>query len=121
MNSAEKHGVTFLHGFLGCPADWDIVRSRLACESIALKIQPQDHWDATVASIAQRLPDQSTLVGYSMGGRLAMGIAVQFPAKVRNLVVVAADPGVPNQERSARREHDHNVADRIRRIDSAEG
>ena len=34
------------------------------------------------------------LVGYSMGGRLALYTALRFPRAVRGLIVVAADPGI---------------------------
>lgn len=55
--------------------------------------------------------EQAIVVGYSMGGRLALHFAVRFPERVRTLVLESASPGIvdPN-ERRARREQDEKLA-----------
>ena len=57
---------------------------------------------------------QAHLLGYSMGGRLALYLAVHFPERWRSLVLESASPGldtaVSRQERSAK---DNELADWI--------
>ena len=54
-------------------------------------------------------------VGYSMGGRMALQLAVDRPDVVQGLVVVGGTPGIEDAaERAARREADHALAQRIR-------
>ncbi|MCK6577063.1 MAG: 2-succinyl-6-hydroxy-2,4-cyclohexadiene-1-carboxylate synthase [Anaerolineae bacterium] len=56
--------------------------------------------------------DAPHLLGYSMGGRLALCYALQHP--VRSLLLESASPGlVSEQERAARRESDERLAARI--------
>jgi 2-succinyl-6-hydroxy-2,4-cyclohexadiene-1-carboxylate synthase len=55
------------------------------------------------------------LVGYSMGGRIALHAA--FTLKPRRLILVGASPGLANaEERTARRRADDALADRIEQI-----
>jgi len=52
------------------------------------------------------------LVGYSMGGRLAMRAALREPAAYRALVLLGATPGIDtDSRRRARREADEELAD----------
>ena len=54
------------------------------------------------------------LVGYSMGGRLALQYTARFPNHVRRLVLESASPGLEGAgERAARREGDEALAARI--------
>lgn len=56
------------------------------------------------------------LVGYSMGGRLALAYAVRNPGRVRRLVLESASPGlVTEEQRSARRDADEALAHRLER------
>lgn len=53
--------------------------------------------------------ESACVVGYSMGGRLALHIAIRHPKRVRGLVLVSASPGLRTEvERSHRRELDSN-------------
>ncbi|MEX2527814.1 MAG: 2-succinyl-6-hydroxy-2,4-cyclohexadiene-1-carboxylate synthase [Gemmatimonadota bacterium] len=54
-------------------------------------------------------------VGYSMGGRLALGAAVSHGVRVRALVLESASPGIPDsRERRHRLEEDQQLSRRIR-------
>lgn len=58
--------------------------------------------------------NEFTLVGYSMGGRVALSYAVQQPQRVRTLILESASPGLAlEQERSARQTADEALAQRI--------
>lgn len=57
-----------------------------------------------------------SLLGYSMGGRLALGLALHHPASVARLVLESASPGLASaEERSARRAADAALADQLER------
>jgi 2-succinyl-6-hydroxy-2,4-cyclohexadiene-1-carboxylate synthase len=59
-------------------------------------------------------PGSFTLVGYSMGGRIALHMALAMPKRVARLVLIGASPGVADPaERAARREADERLADEI--------
>lgn len=56
------------------------------------------------------------VVGYSMGGRLALYFALAYPACCRGLLLESASPGLQTKaERAARRRTDAERAHRIRR------
>ena len=60
---------------------------------------------------------RSRSCGYSMGGRLALALALRTPERVRRLVLVSASPGLADaDERAARRRADEALADRIEAI-----
>lgn len=51
------------------------------------------------------------LVGYSMGGRVALAFTVRHPRRVRLLVLESSSPGLPtDEERAARRDDDEALA-----------
>lgn len=95
--------ITALHGFLGRPADWDFLR------------------DAGFDVDARELDDvpQSgdTIVGYSMGGRIALH-ALLDGATYRRAVIVSAGLGIESEDaRAARREADEKWARRFENDD----
>ena len=58
--------------------------------------------------------DQVDLLGYSMGGRLALTFALLFPERVRKLVLESASPGLEtDKERKLRRMKDGDLANFI--------
>ena len=55
-----------------------------------------------------------TLLGYSMGGRLALTIAVHYPEKVQSLILESATAGLKTEaERQERIQSDNALADKI--------
>jgi 2-succinyl-6-hydroxy-2,4-cyclohexadiene-1-carboxylate synthase len=119
------HRVTLVHGFLGSPEDWDGVAAALGpgahCERIDLHALGCE----TLAAAGERLAGHvastapSALVGYSLGGRIALVAAAQG---VRiPVVLLAASPGIEDPaERSARAREDDARAASIRRDGLAE-
>ncbi len=63
------------------------------------------------------LPRGSVLLGYSMGGRMALHYAVTRPDAISALILISANPGNEDKaEREARKKNDTALADRILRI-----
>lgn len=58
--------------------------------------------------------DEVNLLGYSMGGRLALSFAVMFPERVGKLIVESASPGLKTErERNLRKQQDEALAEQI--------
>lgn len=72
------------------------------------------------ADTAGRLGEQhgrAVYVGYSMGGRLALQLALDHPDTVERLVLVSASPGIADPAaRDERRRADADLAQRLERI-----
>ena len=81
--------------------------------------QPTDYrFDDTVDSVAAVLDrlgqDRIDVVGYSMGGRIGLGLAVRHPDRVKKSVLVGGSAGVAGDaQRAARRRADDRLADEL--------
>lgn len=74
--------------------------------------------EATVSCVWDALDglglERASLVGYSMGGRVALSAAVACPDRVAKVVCIGASPGIADQiERDKRRLADEALADSI--------
>jgi 2-succinyl-6-hydroxy-2,4-cyclohexadiene-1-carboxylate synthase len=59
--------------------------------------------------------ERAHLAGYSMGGRLALHVAVHAPTRIRSVAVIGAHAGLEGAEREKRRSADEALAARIER------
>lgn len=125
--------LVLLHGFTGCAANWRPLLPRLAERHrvIAIDLPGHGHSDApaTVARykmprvaadlvelLTRRAAAPAHWLGYSMGGRLALYMAVRQSSVVRSLTLVSATAGLASAaERQARRAADEALAARIER------
>lgn len=91
----KKPPLLFLHGFLGSPSDFDLVCSHLENYE-HLFIELPGHGKAPFiedpTSLFPKTPVH--LIGYSMGGRLAMQYAVKHPNKIASLTILSAHSGL---------------------------
>ena len=114
--------VVLLHGFAGTGRAWDAVVERLDPErytapapdlrghGTARDARPID-FDAVVADILAAAPPRFDLCGYSMGGRVALQVALAAPDRIERLILVATTAGIEDAgERAARREADERLA-----------
>jgi 2-succinyl-6-hydroxy-2,4-cyclohexadiene-1-carboxylate synthase len=110
-----------LHGFTATGAGWDPVR-RLVDAGLYEPEAPdlRGHGsrtdarpatiEATVEDLRQREP--YALAGYSMGGRIALHLALAQPDLVRRLVLISTTAGLTDpHERDRRRDADEDLAD----------
>jgi 2-succinyl-6-hydroxy-2,4-cyclohexadiene-1-carboxylate synthase len=64
---------------------------------------------------------QCILVGYSMGGRIALYLAIHFPQYFQAVILESASPGLPSQlERDRRIVHDSKLAEQLESSDLAD-
>lgn len=126
--------VLLLHGFSGAPESWEKVTEQLAPdveasapllaghsghELIRGQWQPNpppgQPWAETFEGEVDRLSQwishyqvaPSVLVGYSLGGRLALGLLQRYPTLFTRAILIGSHPGLSNmQERQERREVD---------------
>jgi 2-succinyl-6-hydroxy-2,4-cyclohexadiene-1-carboxylate synthase len=107
-----------LHGFTQTGASWDGVRRALGGRYRALAPDlGAGPWEAELDRLEALAPVEHVLAGYSMGGRLALALALRRPERVRSLVLVSASPGLADgAERAARHAADEALAERIEAI-----
>jgi 2-succinyl-6-hydroxy-2,4-cyclohexadiene-1-carboxylate synthase len=74
--------------------------------------------DETADLVSEVLPDEPVdLGGYSLGGRVALHVAMRHPGRVARLVVLGASRGIADDaERSARRRRDDDLAEHLEEI-----
>ena len=110
--------LVLLHGFTQTGASWDGVVRELAGRYRPLAPDlGAGPWEAELDRLEALAPSAFALAGYSMGGRLALALALRIPERVQQLVLVSASPGLAGAgERAARREADEALAARIEAI-----
>lgn len=119
--------LVLLHGFGGTSRTWEgfsqALRSKryrpLALDLPGHGAQAQlgapPTFGEAVASVLERAPARFALCGYSLGGRVALRLALQAPGRVSRLVLVSCSPGIEDPgERAVRRKGDAELARRLR-------
>ena len=125
--------IVLLHGFTGAKGGWRTLRRTLVPRRRVVAVDLPGH-GGTAASAepaadslagTARLVVQSldsigvprfSLLGYSLGGRVALGLALDHPRRVERLLLESASAGVHDAaEREARRRDDEALAERLER------
>jgi 2-succinyl-6-hydroxy-2,4-cyclohexadiene-1-carboxylate synthase len=123
----NKHeSVVLLHGFAGTGRSWDGVIAHLPAERYrALALDLPGHGDqvdahrpisfgSCVQSVLERAPERFVLAGYSMGGRIALHLALAAPERIERLVLISVTGGIEEAKaRAERRKRDRRLADEI--------
>lgn len=109
---APKIKIICLHGFLGLPADWDLVKSYFMISPLAHQFEwwnvdymntpgldPSNDFATWArnfnAKVRQQFPEgPRILVGYSLGGRLALHALQADSALYEKAIFVSANPGL---------------------------
>ena len=133
--SGDGPPITLLHGFTAHGGAWEALQRHLARHFRVLAIDlpghgrslaPPPHYDFAaciedlIETMARRGHAPGAVVGYSMGGRLALALTARAPHLVTRLVLESASPGIAKPaERAARRAADAALADDIEAGDLA--
>ncbi|HFQ93930.1 MAG TPA: 2-succinyl-6-hydroxy-2,4-cyclohexadiene-1-carboxylate synthase [Anaerolineae bacterium] len=122
-----------LHGFTGSSQNWQAITPALSSRYRVAAVDLLGHGrtdsppDPARYQMAEAASDliaildelgaaQVDLLGYSMGGRLALYTTVHHPRRINRLILESASPGLKTeQERRERRQRDNALADRIER------
>ena len=125
MLHADVHGtpgkprVVLVHGFTQTRRSWDRLLPRLTEGHEVVAVDAPSHGRSAGhrtdlvegARLLGEAGGRAAYVGYSMGGRLALHLAVQQPELVERLVLVGATAGLDTEdERAARRAADEALA-----------
>jgi 2-succinyl-6-hydroxy-2,4-cyclohexadiene-1-carboxylate synthase len=116
--------LVLLHGFTHTGASWAPVVGALGERYRALAPDIRGHGpsselrpvqlDAVVGDVAGLTAGRFVLGGYSMGGRIALHVALAMPERVERLLLIGASAGIEDAtERDARRTADERLADEI--------
>jgi 2-succinyl-6-hydroxy-2,4-cyclohexadiene-1-carboxylate synthase len=127
-DGAVPETLVLLHGFSGTRRAWDGVIARLNGERyrpLALDLPghgaaPARDGSITFASCVEAIlaqaPRRFALCGYSMGGRVALHVALAAPERVSRLTLVSCTAGIEDDAaRAARRATDRRLADELER------
>jgi 2-succinyl-6-hydroxy-2,4-cyclohexadiene-1-carboxylate synthase len=119
--------LVLLHGFTHTGQSWDAVARALPERYRPLAPDIRGHGassgsvpvnlESVIGDVSQLAPSSFTLVGYSMGGRIALHAALALADRIDRLVLVGASPGIADRhERDARRAADEQLAADIQRL-----
>ncbi|MGB5946267.1 2-succinyl-6-hydroxy-2,4-cyclohexadiene-1-carboxylate synthase [Paenisporosarcina sp.] len=123
--------IVFLHGFTGSSKTWEPVIKHLptSIRCIAVDLLGHGKTESPKQSERYQMREQIidlhtllnslhisdfTLVGYSMGGRIALAYALTYPDHVKRLVLESASPGIQSvDEQQTRIKADESLANKI--------
>jgi 2-succinyl-6-hydroxy-2,4-cyclohexadiene-1-carboxylate synthase len=121
--------VVLLHGFSGTGRAWDGVAARLRREGYrplapdllghgaAGECDRPITFSGCVSHVLAGAPECFTLCGYSLGGRVALHVALGAPERVSRLVLVSTSPGIEDAaERAERRRADRQLANELESV-----
>jgi 2-succinyl-6-hydroxy-2,4-cyclohexadiene-1-carboxylate synthase len=119
--------LVLLHGFTHTGASWAPVLAELGERYRGIVPDLRGHGaasnrepvtlEAVLGDLDALAPDRFALVGYSMGGRLALHVALAYPGRVERLVLIGASPGIGDQAgREARSRADEELAEELEHL-----
>ena len=122
----ETHGdknhpaVLFLHGFMGNGRSWneiiDTLQKDYYCITVdlpghgqSLAVDESDYKMPECAKLIIKIIDRLkinkfNLVGYSMGGRLGLFVALNYPDHLNKVILESASPGLKTEEERLKRQ-----------------
>ena len=137
----NKPLILFLHGFMGNSDEFDAVVKSLANEFYCLSVDLPGHGktqvldddcytmaktaDALISFLDNLLDSvlnkskisRCFLIGYSMGGRLALYLMLHFPQYFHKVILESASPGLSTQkEKLERVKRDEQIARKLARM-----
>ena len=126
----ESPAFLLLHGFMGSAGDWDHLAGALSEDFFCGAPDLPGHggsaglpdgaytMEGAARAVVGLMDDigvmRATVAGYSMGGRLALYLALRHPERCAGLFLESASPGIESsEERASRHEADEERALRL--------
>ncbi|MBA0556334.1 hypothetical protein Golob_026444 [Gossypium lobatum] len=131
----QSSTILFLHGFLGTNEEWVPIMHAISGSARCISVDLPGHGatkikncgddkaalrsllsieiiaDLLLKLIEHLTPDKVTLVGYSMGARIALYMALKFSDKIEGAVILSGSPGLEDAvARKIRRAKDDSKA-----------
>ncbi len=127
-SEGQGPALLLLHGFTGSRVTWEPYLSNWTRQFQVVRVDVIGHGESDAQRSARYTMDRATadlaeildrlqishahVLGYSMGGRLALSFAEWYPDRVNTLLLESSSPGLKTDaERRARREQDEALAD----------
>lgn len=128
----NKTPILFLHGFTGNLKDWEFVKGNLDKKFTPIFIDLIGHGNSSAPRKIEKYNSDNQielirkllialnlkkviLVGYSMGGRLALSFTAKYPSKVNSLVLISTAFGFENKsEREERIKSDKVLSKQVK-------
>lgn len=129
-NENGEDTVVALHGFTGSSATWHNLAQALPHVRV-IAVDLIGHGQTAIPQHVQRFSmeeqlqdleelfcqlhlEKFTLLGYSMGGRIALSYAISYPARIHQLILESASPGLRTmEEQNERCKRDEALAQKI--------
>ncbi len=130
----NKKPVVFLHGFTGCVEDWYFLKGKIVNSFTPIFIDLIGHGKTSSPNNIEEYSEHAqveqlknilnylnitkvVMVGYSMGGRLAVSFTAKYPDLVEGLILESTSFGIETKiEREVRIKQDTELADRINNL-----
>ena len=127
----EGASLLVLHGFTGDRSTMSSISEPLSKNYSVVSVDLPGHgstirdlepylfnFEDTLAALIEVMEfhDQQefNVLGYSMGGRLAIGLATKYPNRIKNMILIGATAGISDEnQRTARRRSDDRLAGEI--------
>ena len=127
----EGPSLLVLHGFTGDRSTMSSISEPLSENYSVVSVDLPGHgstirdlepylfnFEDTLAALIEVMEfhDQQefNVLGYSMGGRLAIGLATKYPNRLKNMILIGATAGISDEnQRTARRRSDDRLAGEI--------
>ena len=127
----EQIPIILLHGFTGNSSDWTNFTQKFLDSFYSISIDILGHGRSSSPKMPDLYSEDSlveqlhtiitslnlhnfVLLGYSMGGRLAISYAVKYPAKTKALILESSTPGIQDiAQRKERMLNDKKLAESI--------
>ena len=119
LGALSHPAVLLLHGFLGEMGDWDRIAEGLARDHRVIMVDLPGHGESVgfplelyrldavshlICDLLDQLSiDRCSAVGYSMGGRVALQLAVRRPERIERLVLESTTAGLRSEEEREKR------------------
>ncbi|MBD3860139.1 2-succinyl-6-hydroxy-2,4-cyclohexadiene-1-carboxylate synthase [Bacillus sp. 28A-2] len=131
QNPTAENPTLCLHGFTGSADSWEFLNEYMEnTRLIQVSLLGHGRTDSPESvrryAMSQQLADLAeilnqlklhkvNILGYSMGGRIALSFASRYPERVNKLILESTSPGLSSfKERMARLKHDQQLAQKIR-------